>query len=647
MSGNEKPIADFALIGNCETAALINGEGVVEWMCTPAFDGPSIFGSLLDQTRGGRFLIQPVTYDRVERAYVGETAILRTLFHTATGRLELIDFFVTARKPGSHFYDYSDLYPTRRLVRRFRALDGPVPVRVLVAARLDYGRALPEWKAVENTQGTWTIPCAHVHASLPLKEGQGDLSGEVVCRPEGPGHVVYNYTGEAQEPTAEEIDTWQTVTNAFWEEWDRFNYYGGEWRDLVHRSAVTLKLLTYSPTGGFVAAPTTSLPERVGGPDNWDYRFNWIRDTSLFINTLFRIGYSGEAQNFYQFVTDKLLANFEEQGGPRIGVLQAIRPETEIEEEFLEHLSGYRGSRPVRIGNRAGWQFQADNYAYMLQSLCHFRMVGGTLSEREWSLVDQLIIGVQHYWKVPDNGIWEMPTEASFTYGKLMCWLGLQHACMLRPEREQELQKLAAEIQGTVMARALRQGPDGPYLASTFEDDSVDASLLLALPNGFVSREIGTNTRKKIEADLAIGPWVYRNVFKRQREGVFLLASFWLVNHYISEGDLKQARRLLEQILAAISPLGFFAEELDPSTGEFLGNFPQAFSHLGLISAVLNLTHAEKDPDFFRKTDSEKFFSSVGATVGWKGVVAGFLRVPDTAKVFWSNAAVWPHPPAR
>ncbi len=303
MRTHTYPIKDYGVIGNCETAALINPDGGIDWLCLPAFDAPSLFGALLDPDKGGEFYVRPASDYRVERQYFDGTAILETRFIHEGGRVKLTDFFVIARRAGARFYDFTSLHPTQKLVRLVEVEDGgPLLIDVRVAARPDYARRPSAWQRVE---GGFQSPEAALFSNLPLTEEGGALSHRFELQPGKPAYLVIDYAETRRPPDVARVRRWLEVTQAFWLEWNLFNYYRGPHQDIIRRGAITLKLLTYAPTGAIVAAPTTSLPEKIGGEMNWDYRFTWVRDTALLINVLFRLGYSGEAKAFFEFIAAK------------------------------------------------------------------------------------------------------------------------------------------------------------------------------------------------------------------------------------------------------------------------------------------------------------------------------------------------------
>jgi GH15 family glucan-1,4-alpha-glucosidase len=637
---HEYPIQDYALIGNCETGALINSDGGIDWLCLPAFDAPSFFGALLDRDLGGEFSIRPADTYRVERRYIEDTAILETRFVTRQGTVRLTDFFVIARDPHARFYDFTSLHPTRKLVRCLELENGGnVVINLHVAARPDYAQRRPAWRSIE---GGFECAEAALFSNLPLAEQDGDIVLRFTLEAGRACFFVLDGAESRRPPDLEVVRKWVDITQAFWREWNLFNYYRGPHQPIIRRSAVTLKLLTYAPSGAIVAAPTTSLPERLGGDLNWDYRYTWVRDTALFINTLFRLGYSGEAKAYFQFVTSKCSRQTSNDTDADLAVLLPIRDGTPAGEEALDHLAGYRGSRPVRHGNRAKDQLQLDNYGHFLQSLFFWTHTGGTLDETKRRMASDALAILRRRWLEPDNGIWEPQERRQRIYSKVSAWLAFQRAGDLGLISRQEVQRLCAEIHAQVLEHGLHERDGRKYLAEHYGGDIIDATALLAFTTGFLSEPVARSTREEIERRLAVGPWLYRSDTHRESgEGAFVLCSLWRIGQLIREGDLARAETLLEEIIAAASPLGLYAEEIDPVSGDFLGNFPQAFSHLGLISMVLDLQQAKAQPGFAGRPDHEKFQRGVGHTIGVRGVLAGFWRAPQTFRLLLFNRSKW------
>ena len=635
----DHPIADYAFIGNCETAALINPEGGIDWLCLPAFDGGAFFGALLDQEKGGTFSLRPVAPCKVERSYVDDSALLETRFITEEGTVVLTDFFVIARAAKARFYDFTTLHRTQKLVRLVR-LESGSGVRMLMAvrARPDFARRVPAWQVKD---GGYASSEASLFTSVPVAVSEDDLVAEFSLDAGTRHFAVLDFSEQRVAPDLTQIDGWREITEAFWREWNLFNYYRGPHQAIVRRSAVTLKLLTYAPTGAFVAAPTTSLPEVPGGDANWDYRYAWLRDTGLLIDTLFRIGYSGEAKAFLAFVVRQARHEAKEGSNP-VGVMYPIRGGEAPAEEELGHLAGYLGSKPVRLGNRASGQLQLDTFAHVLEALFYFQHTGGKINRSMRKLIERLIMTILQRWPEPDNGLWESVEQRLYTYGKVMAWTGLATAAKLVRQRKRELAAAGKKIRAHVLGAGVKMKDGARFLAETYDGSTVDASSLLAFTSDFLLPDLARTTRARVEKALGKGELVYRNERLRAAgEGAFLLCSFWLVNHFIKEGDLGRAEALLEQLLKRASPLGLFAEEIDERSGAFLGNFPQAFSHLGLIGTILNLDLAKRHPHTAVLSDHDKFQESVGPTIGVRGVIAGFFRVPATFRLLFSRQSKW------
>ncbi len=626
------------MIGDCETAALVNSDGGIDWLCLPAFDGPSFFAALLDREKGGEFSIRPAGEFRIEQTYAGDTAILETRFISEHSTVLLTDFFVIARKRNARFYDYTSLHPTRKLVRLLRIERGDqAMLDVRVAARPGYAREQAEWRPVA---GGFASREAGLFSNLPLAQRDGDLVCRAVLEAGKSYFAVLDYADARTQPSIDQVQAWLATTKAFWNEWNLFNYYRGAHESVVRRSAVTLKLLTYAPTGAFVAAPTTSLPEKPGGESNWDYRYTWIRDTALFINTLFRIGYSGEAKAFFQFVCKE--HDRGENSDGKLPVLLPIREDTPTDETQLDHLSGYAGSRPVRIGNRAPGQLQLDNYGHILKSLFYWKHTGGKLSNEMRQIGERAVAELRRSWSEPDNGIWEPVERKQHTYSKVTAWLAFARAADLDLIDRYEAERLCGEIRDEVLRCGTFERDGETWLADIFGGDRVDCTAFLTFTEGFLDDALARSTRHRIEQQLAEEPWIYRSETHRATgEGAFLLCSFWWIGQLIREGDLPRAEKLLNQIIEAASPLGLYSEEVDPNSAEFLGNFPQAFSHLGLISAILDLQRAKRDRRFAKLPDHEKFRKSVGATIGLRGLLAGFFRVPRTIRLLFRTRSKW------
>lgn len=489
---SERPIRDYALIGNCETAALLNRDGGIDWLCLPAFDGGSIFGALLDRKKGGNFSLHPAALCEVERSYLAESAVLETRFVTGRGTVVLTDFFVIARTAKARFYDFTSLQPTRKLVRTLRLEGtGPVAMQMRVEARPDYARREPAW---EKIAGGFGLTEAALFTSLPVTLEQADLCAQFELAPNETHFVVLDYSDERSAPDFAQIARWREITEAFWREWNLFNYYRGPHQAVVRRSAVTLKLLTYAPSGAFVAAPTTSLPEVPGGENNWDYRYTWLRDTGLLIDTLFRLGYSGEAKAFLDFVVRQGSSRKGKNDDP-LRLMYAIRGGDVPEESTLDHFGGYGGAQPVRVGNRARDQLQLDTFAHVLEAFFYYQHTGGKLDRAMQRVVERSIETLLVRWAEPDNGVWETVKRRLYTYGKVMAWNGFAAAAKLAKERNNSLGRVCARIRTEVLEKGVRTEDGRRFLAAEYGESEVDAASLLAFTSDFLEPELGLHPR--------------------------------------------------------------------------------------------------------------------------------------------------------
>ena len=516
------PIKDYALIGNCETAALVNARGGIDWLCMPVFDSPALFAALLDDQKGGSFVVRPTIPFQVEREYHEDSAILVTRFVTGQGTVALTDFFVTARSRDTGPLDFTRLHSTRKLVRLVEWEKGSaVPMEVLVEARPSFARGQPNWR--EAVGGGFESEEATLFSNTPLEMRGSDLYAQFAPASAGPVFFVLDYTIVRRQPDVATVAGWLRVTQAFWHEWNLFNTYRGPHAGIVRRSAVTLKLLTYAPTGAFVAAPTSSLPEGVGGELNWDYRYTWLRDSMLFSQTLFGLGYSGEAQKFFEFLVRCWRKKVEQIGDdlsqPSLDVFYPIDGNLPPpDEQTLGGLAGYGGSQPVRVGNRAIRQFQLDNYGYVMQSFYFFQQTGAKLDADTRKMLRRLTDEVLRFWEQPDNGVWEETEARQFTYGKVMCWLALQRARDLLGDPDGSLEKTCAAIHERIFQRGVRRNEHGEYLTVDFDRDVVDASEFLIIPSGILPPALARSTRLR-DRTPAGGGSVALPFGRQQREG--------------------------------------------------------------------------------------------------------------------------------
>lgn len=587
------PIGDYGLIGDGRSAALVSRAGSIDWWCLPRFDGDPIFGSLLDAELGGTFVIRPVEPFRIERRYIDRTALLETDFSTASGAVRVVDFMpaATERQKRTH------PVPFRSIVRRVTGLRGRVRLRVGLRVRPHYGTRMP--RLHRRPQGhfvfEWDDRILYVVSHFELEPHEGGLRAEREIGAGERADIVVAYSGEAPGdiPLLPALDTVQALSETYWREWSAHCRYAGPFDDAVVRSALTLKLLSYAPSGAIVAAPTTSLPEEIGGVRNWDYRFCWLRDAAATVRALLLLGYREEAHAFAQW-----LLYLTRLTHPRVQVAYTVFGESRLEERILGYLDGYRSSRPVRVGNAAVNQFQLDVYGEVLDALALYGRSGGRFDRDARRLICGLAEVILRRWQEPDDGIWEFrAARTQRVHSKVLAWVGLER--VLEIAAAVRLRVPAAHIvkvRDEIRDWVLTHGYDASLRTFTAAagTKATDASLLLIPIVGFLPgsdpRVVGTIDT--IMRDLARDDLVFRYLQADGLpggEGAFLICSFWLVEALVRAGRHEEAERLFRRLLGRRNDLGLLAEEIDPETGEQRGNFPQGLSHIGLINAALTL----------------------------------------------------------
>ena len=593
------PIAEHGLIGDLQTAALVTTDGSVDWFCCPRFDSPSVFASLLDADRGGRFRIAAEGDDVVVRQlYFPDTAILVTRFMTPEGVGEVLDFM-----PVDDPHRATDRH---RLVRVVRGVRGQIRFELECAPRFDYGRQPHELELTEHGAvfHTPTLQLTlHGGGAGAMQRHGNDVRGNLTLRAGQAGGVILESAadGPPQTMAPEELLGLFTSTARFWRGWLARSTYRGRWREMVARSAITLKLMTYAPTGGLVAAPTAGLPEQVGGERNWDYRYTWIRDGSFSVHALLGLGFTEEAEAFGHWLSDRAQEQVGEASGP-LKIMYRVDGSSDLEEEILDHWEGYAGSKPVRIGNGAADQLQLDIYGEALDSIWLADRHGIRVGHPGWVKLAQLTDWLCDNWDQPDEGIWETRGgRQNFTYGRLQCWVALDRMVRLAREhgRPADLARWVEErdrIYQQIMERGWN--PDRRAFTQHDQTEVLDASLLMLPLVGFVaSRDpLWLSTLDAMEGELVSDSLVYRYDPSaspdglRGHEGTFSICTFWYVDALARSGRLEQARLTLEKMFTYANHVGLYAEEIG-QTGEQLGNFPQAFTHLSLINAAINLDH--------------------------------------------------------
>jgi GH15 family glucan-1,4-alpha-glucosidase len=590
------PIADHGVIGNLHTVALISSDGTIDWYCSPRFDSPSMFASLLDADRGGHFALRPADGDwQHKQLYFPDTNVLITRFLTPAGVGEVQDFMPVGELLGGSHRD--------RLIRRVLSVRGRMRFQLECAPRFDFGRerhraerhaggVLFEGRGGQVALETETpveVRDGDVHASFELAAGH---SATFILE-----HVPGQYEthGHGAEETRELFD--QTVE--YWRSWLARSRYRGRWRETVHRSALTLKLLTYAPTGAIVAAPTTSLPEVLGGERNWDYRYTWIRDAAFSLYSLLRLGFTEEATAFMDWLTDRLAGMHLQESSP-LQIMYGIDGRREIPEQLLEHLEGYRGSAPVRVGNNAATQLQLDIYGELVDSIYLYDKYGTPISHRSWDDLVHMVNWVCENWDQADEGIWETRGgRQQFTYSRLQCWVALERTLRMATARGLPTDQARLQVARDQIYRQIHeQGwtkKRGAFVQH-YDTDVLDASVLLMPLMKFIAPQDPRwlSTLEAIGSELVSDSLVYRYNLEASpdglagHEGTFSICTFWYVEALARAGRLDDARLIFEKMLTYANHLGLYAEEIGP-TGEQLGNFPQAFTHLALISAAVNL----------------------------------------------------------
>jgi GH15 family glucan-1,4-alpha-glucosidase len=587
------PIREYALVGDGRTCALIARDGSVDWLCLPNADSPSVFARMLDAERGGSFRLEPAGAFDAERRYLDNSNVLETTFATADGRVRVTDAMTLT--------DSTRISPMRELVRKVEALAGTVPLRWAFEPRFGYGRAKTR---IERRAGRWFADAGADALVLGLCDAgdgtlqDGTVTGELAL---APGEsAVFSLAGAAGEPAVipgrEDSERRLERTKRFWPEWTGRLRYEGAWPEAVTRSALALKLLTFSPSGAIFAAPTTSLPESVGGGRNWDYRFTWLRDASFALDALLRLGYHDEAHAFFWW-----LMHASRLTQPRLQVLYCLDGSEHSRERELTGFTGYRRSRPVRIGNGAREQVQLDIYGSVLEAISLYARAVGRLDGDTGKEVARIADYVAKHWSDRDNGIWEVRDErADYIQSKGLCWVALDRACALGengliPDRSERWRAAADELKEWVDEHGWDDELQSYVRAPELRE--LDASLLTLAVLGYENQRIDS-TIAAVERELREGPYVYRYRGSDGlvgEEGAFLTCSFWLVDAYTRIGRLEDANTLMDELVGLANDVGLYSEEIDPRTGEFLGNFPQGLTHLALINAAITIADAEAD----------------------------------------------------
>ena len=603
-----QPIENYGIVGNMRTAGLVGLDGSLDWLCLPRFDSASVFGAILDDHKGGRFRIAPAANEiRRKQYYWPETNVLITRFLHPDGIAEIEDYMPVG--PGAS--------PNDQLVRRARVVRGQLPFRIECRPAFDYARARHE-TAVSEHGARFDGPnlSLGLASSVPLRrDGNGAIGEFILGEGQSATFVLRTIDQDAQPgqcPGTEEAEDQFRETVAYWQRWVGKCSYEGRWREMVQRSALALKLLTYEPTGAIVAAPTTSLPEGVGGVRNWDYRYTWVRDAAFTVYGFLRVGFTDEAARFVDWLEARWREETSHCSGP-LQLMYAVDGRSDLTEEELPHLDGYMGSKPVRVGNAAHQQLQLDIYGELMDAVYLHNKYAAPIGYDAWGHLRRLVDWVAAHWHQPDSGVWESRGGAKHhVYSKFMCWVALDRGLRLAEKRS-----LPADRDGWLKARdavyeeVMQKGWSArrKSFVQSYGSDAIDASVLL-MPLTFFMAPNDARMLSTVDAirapatrgGLAADGLVYRYDPAAApdglpgAEGTFNMCSFWLVEALTRAGRtepprLADARLLFEQMLGYGNHLGLYAEQTGLS-GEALGNFPQAFTHLALISAAFNLDRA-------------------------------------------------------
>jgi GH15 family glucan-1,4-alpha-glucosidase len=589
-SGAAAAIEDYALIGDCHTAALVSKQGSIDWLCWPRFDSPACFAALLGTPENGRWRIAPIqTPTRVTRRYLPGTMILETLFETDTGSAALIDFMAVEKDS---------------VVRIVEGRSGSVEMQFDLALRFEYGCAIPWVTRLNHGSGiraTAGPDQVVLHSDIKLHGRAMTTVASFTAEAGQRTRFAMSYAASHLPlPVPPKADEALEDTEATWTVWSHRCNYRGRYQEQVQRSLLTLKALSYYPTGGIVAAPTTSLPEEPGGPRNWDYRFCWLRDATFTLLALMHAGYREEAQAWGAWLRRSVA------GSPsQLQTLYGIAGERWVQEWEVPWLAGYQGASPVRIGNAASTQLQLDVYGELIDALYQETTLGLVRPTASWDLQRALMQHLEEIWEQPDESIWEVRGGAqNFTFSKVMVWVAFDRAvrgaeAFNLPAPLERWRALRTQIHDTICRFAFSHERNS--FVQYFGGDTLDASLLLLPLVGFLPPEDPrmVSTVEAIGRDLMVDGLVRRYHTHETAdgltgsEGVFLACSFWYVDNLALQGRHREARAMFNRLLALTNDVGLLAEEYDPVAGRQLGNFPQAFSHLALINSALNLdTHA-------------------------------------------------------
>jgi GH15 family glucan-1,4-alpha-glucosidase len=616
------PIGDYGFLSDCETTCLMSASGSIEWMCVPRPDSPSVFGAILDRS-AGHFRLGPYGIAvPVARRYLPGSLILETTWQTHTGWLIVRDALVMGPwedfgiRSRTHRRTPMDWEPEHMLLRTVRCVSGTAELVMSCSPSFDYHRAGATWEysgpayaqaVAQATENPEKYPKLTLTTDLRIGLEGKEARARTRMSESDEVFVALSWSRYPPPETFQDAAAKMWNTTEFWRQWINIGDFPDHpWRAYLQHSALTLKGLTYAPTGALLAAPTTSLPETPQGERNWDYRYAWVRDSTFALWGLYTLGLDREADDFFSFIAEVSGADNGERHA--LQVMYGVGGERTLEEQELRHLSGYDGARPVRVGNNAYNQSQHDIWGAMLDSVYLHAKSRDQISDALWPVLkDQVEEAIEH-WREPDHGIWEVRGEPQhFTSSKLFCWVALDRGAKLadlegEKASAQQWRAIAEEIKADILANGV---DSRGVFVQRYGSEALDASLLLVVLNRFLPPEDPRvrNTVLAIADELTQDGLVLRYRVDETddgmagEEGAFTICSFWLVSALVEIGELLRAKRLCERLLSLASPLHLYAEEIDPRTGRHLGNFPQALTHLALINAVVHVIRAEEQSD--------------------------------------------------
>ncbi len=594
-----KPISDYGVIGDMHTAALVGLDGSIDWYCAPRFDSPSVFAALLDLRKGGRFQLSPTEGFKTKQSYEGDTNVLSTIFEAKQGRIKLTDFMPC-------FMEKGELRGFQEIHRIVDCVEGDLGLRIVFQPRLNYAR---RQTIIQDTgEGCTAKNQGHqvnLASSVKLSVADKDTLTSEFGLSKGQRAFFVLKWGRKPAIPASRYETSKKLsrTLSYWKRWVGHVKYQGPFRAHVVRSCLVLKLLQYAPTGAMVAAVTTSLPESVGTLRNWDYRYSWIRDNALSVLALSEAGASREALDYARW-----LINLRRHSKEKLQIMMGIGGEREIPETTLDHLEGYRRSSPVRVGNAASKQLQLDVYGILADYVYFLHTLGWTTGQVYENLVRYSADQAMKEWQSPDSGIWEIRQPKTFVESTMWCYVALDRAIKMArelgyDEDRQRWEPIRKKIKSHILSEGWSEKKKA--FAMVFGGEDLDAANLLMPLVGFLPAKDPkmSATIQRIREELSEDDLIYRyRVDDGQlgKEGTFTVCSFWMVDCLTRLGKLREAEGLLNQLTKRSNHLGLYSEEIDPKTGEALGNFPQAYTHMGLITASVHLEEARRKSGLIR-----------------------------------------------